>query len=107
MESIYMNSNEILAKSNGESLIEHTENCLKVFKSIKSTFPYLLEESGSDSLWVDLFIALLFHDTGKVAKGFQQQLSSNRIWGYRHEIISASILLSTNFALENRNAIAL
>ncbi|PID31197.1 MAG: hypothetical protein CR982_00020 [Candidatus Cloacimonadota bacterium] len=37
-------------------------------------------------------LSALFHDMGKACSGFQKQLKSNKKWGYRHEIISVSIL---------------
>ena len=83
----------ILAKPN-ESLIEHTENTLKVFKSIKESYVNVPEICGVPDFWEHLFYSLFFHDFGKAAVGFQESLKSNKYWDYRHEILSATFIVS-------------
>ena len=86
----------ILAKPN-ESLIEHTENTLKVFKSIKESYVNVPEICGVPDFWEHLFYSLFFHDFGKAAVGFQESLKSNKYWDYRHEILSrAKIAMPVN-----------
>lgn len=83
----------ILAKSNPpESLEQHTENCLSVFASIREAMPYLPRISGEPNFFQHLFYAVALHDLGKVAPGFQVQLRSGKLWGYRHEILSAGFV---------------
>lgn len=83
----------ILAKPH-ETLMEHTENVLKVFKSIKEYYPEVPEVCGVSEFWEHLFYILFFHDFGKAAVGFQNSLNSNSYWGYRHEILSACFIKS-------------
>ncbi|WP_346675224.1 CRISPR-associated helicase Cas3' [Methanobrevibacter woesei] len=83
----------ILAKPN-ESLIEHTENTLKVFKSIKESYVNVPEICGVPDFWEHLFYSLFFHDFGKAAVGFQESLKFNKYWDYRHEILSATFIVS-------------
>ena len=83
----------ILAKPN-ETLIEHTENTLKVFKSIRESYPEVPEISGVPDFWEHLFYSLFFHDFGKAATGFQNSLKNNEHWKYRHEILSATFIYS-------------
>lgn len=83
----------ILAKPN-ETLMEHTENTLKVLKSIKEAYPNVPELCGVVDFWQHLFYALFFHDFGKAAIGFQNSLSNGEYWKYRHEILSASFISS-------------
>jgi len=86
----------ILAKPN-ESLLEHTENSLKVFKSIKDAYENVPELCGVKDFWEHLFYSLFFHDFGKGATGFQTMLkggSRNAPWRYRHEILSAGFISS-------------
>ena len=83
----------LLAKPN-ESLIEHTENTLKVFKSIKEAYPEVPEICGVSKFWEHLFYSLFFHDFGKAALGFQNYLNGGQSWRYRHEILSASFINS-------------
>ena len=79
----------LLAKSDGETLAEHTLNCIRVAEALVSTLPFEGEEL--QRLRRDLIQALAYHDAGKAASGFQAALRdrSNR-WGRRHEVLSAA-----------------
>jgi CRISPR-associated endonuclease/helicase Cas3 len=85
---------EILAKSSGETLSEHTINCLNAAQSIINSLPVHLplSEKDKEELKKDVFLAVAMHDVGKSAKGFQEVLQGKRRnWcGKRHEIISAA-----------------
>ena len=83
----------LLAKPN-ESLIKHTENTLKVFKSIKDSYSEVPEICGVPNFWEHLFYSLFLHDFGKAAIGFQESLKGGNHWKYRHEILSASFINS-------------
>ena len=83
----------ILAKPD-ESLIQHTENTLKVLKSIKNSYPEVPEICDVPNFWNHLFYSIFFHDFGKAATGFQNQLKCGDSWHYRHEILSASFINS-------------
>jgi CRISPR-associated endonuclease/helicase Cas3 len=84
----------ILAKSNPpETLLEHTENCLNVFSSIQKTFPYIPKICNEQKFYEHLFYAVYIHDIGKAAKGFQEKWEH---WGYRHEILSAGMVVFLN-----------
>jgi len=81
---------ELLAKSNPpETLLEHTMNCLSVFRSICDLYPSLPTLCGVDRFHEHLFWAVALHDAGKGATGFQEALNTNTSWQYRHEILSA------------------
>lgn len=89
-------ANEIFAKPD-ETLIQHTENTLKVFKSIKDAYPEIPELCDVKDFWEHLFYSLFFHDFGKAATGFQKSLfEKGSPWGYRHEILSSSFISSLN-----------
>lgn len=98
----------LLAKPN-ESLIEHTENTLKVFKSIKESYPEVPEICGVSHFWEHLFYSLFLHDFGKAAVGFQDYLNGGKPWKYRHEILSASFInsLENIYAKSTNQAIGL
>ena len=83
----------ILAKPD-ETLMQHTENTLKVFKSIKESFPEVPTICDVPNFWEHLFFSLFFHDFGKAATGFQEYLNGGGRWNYRHEILSASFICS-------------
>ena len=79
----------ILAKSD-ETLLEHTENALKVFKSIKEAYNNIPNMCEVHDFLEHLFYAIFFHDFGKGAIGFQDMLKDTNHkmrWKYRHEIL--------------------
>jgi len=84
----------------------HIKDCLQVFVSLRQAFPYLPELTSNSEFWKHLFIALLVHDLGKGASGFQESLKG-KYWNYRHEILSAGFALNLNLPDEAKRAIAL
>ena len=96
------NENNILAKPN-ETLIQHTENTLKVFKSIKDIYPNVPIFCDVSNFWEHLFYSLFLHDFGKAAIGFQKSLKGGGSWNYRHEIISATFISSLNEILSEED----
>lgn len=100
---------ELLAKSNPpETLIEHTENCLSVYFSMRETMPFLAEISGEPDFFDHLFYTVALHDFGKAATGFQAQLrSAAEPWNYRHEILSAGFVVGLDLPLRIKQAIGL
>lgn len=90
---------ELLAKKD-ETLLEHTENALKVFTSIKEAYSNVPELCGVYDFWEHLFYSIFFHDFGKGAKGFQKMLkdeTQKSRWKYRHEILSAGFVSALNY----------
>lgn len=96
----------VYAKSNRETLSDHTENALKVFKSIKGLFPYIPDLCKADNFWKHLFLSVFFHDFGKAATGFQKSLDGIN-WNYRHEILSAGFVLNLPLPENGKKALAL
>jgi CRISPR-associated endonuclease/helicase Cas3 len=87
----------VLAKQNGETLREHTKNCLALYVKFRDIFPYLDLKTRYPAFYDDIALALFYHDFGKAAKGFQEQLlSPGKKWGYRHEILSVPFIDSLN-----------
>lgn len=77
----------ILAKSDGTTLQEHIEDCLRIAEELKRNIPLLFEEFNFYRL---LIISILFHDFGKLHPEFQNVLlkKKNKWFGQRHEIYS-------------------
>lgn len=101
---------KILAKSSKygeETLIQHTQNALRVFKSIKSAYPEVIEICNEEKFYEYLFTAIFLHDFGKAAEGFQMMLKEGEPWGYRHEIISAGFVSCLIYPDEVKKDIAL
>jgi len=89
-----METSTCLKAKDNESLMQHTENTLKVLKSIKNSYPNIPEICGVPDFWEHLFYSLFLHDFGKAATGFQDMLNGGKPWGYRHEILSACFIKS-------------
>ena len=98
----------LLAKSDPrETLKEHTENCLDVYKSMQERMPFLAEVANKPDFFEHLFYAVALHDFGKAATGFQKQLTDRKRWNYRHEILSTGFVVTLQFPEEAKQAIAL
>lgn len=63
-----------LAKSNGESLVQHTNNLLKRCKELQRLYSNIL----TDREWKLLYYACGYHDLGKINDKFQTKISHNR-----------------------------
>lgn len=96
----------ILAKPD-EPLIEHTENALKVFSSLREGYSEIPSLCGIPQFWDDLFFAVFLHDFGKGASGFQEELKTDKTWNYRHEILSAGFISAIDLPEKDKMAIAL
>ena len=98
----------LLAKSDPpESLLEHTENCLAVYDSLRERMPFLADVAKNPDFFEHLFYAVALHDFGKAAVGFQKQLTDGTRWNYRHEILSTGFVVTLRLPQEARQAIAL
>jgi CRISPR-associated endonuclease/helicase Cas3 len=78
---------DLAAKSDGESLEEHTFKTVALVKELSHYFSNAEELIGCKDFFHYLFFAAAIHDLGKAAAGWQL---SPRYWGYRHEILSSS-----------------
>lgn len=97
--------NQILAKSNpDETLIEHTNNVLKVWVDLRERYSEIIADPG---FWKHSFYTVLFHDFGKICLNFQETLKKERAYGdderVRHEFFSGMFLFGNdhNYYLEN------
>ena len=98
----------LLAKSDPpENLLEHTENCLAVYNSLRERMPFLTDVAKEPGFFEHLFYAVALHDFGKAATGFQQQLNENTRWNFRHEILSTGFVVTLQFPRDVKQAIAL
>jgi len=96
-----MSYGEPLAKS-GEpplTLAEHLRQVADYARAVTEAYrPHwqrLLGEEWASCVSQALILAALAHDLGKAADGFQQALQSRRRgWNFRHEVLSAALLLS-------------
>lgn len=94
----------IFAKSEPkEKLVDHTCNALAIWKQLKERYQPVL--SMDDEFWFRSFVAVLFHDTGKVTGNFQNTLKhkGRNEDHIRHEFISGMLLLATNMQFYKSN----
>lgn len=86
--------NGILAKSDGETLFEHTWHVLSRLADQARLRSEISTIVGEPRLWHRMYWACLLHDFGKAAPGFQRMLASNgeKRWPYRHEVASLAFL---------------
>lgn len=90
----------ILAKSNGQSLLDHTREVADASLEMVHLLRAPLAELELRDLAATLRVAAFFHDLGKAAVGFQKMLRPNPdgterpSWGYRHEALSTAMLLA-------------
>ena len=85
----------ILAKSDPESLIEHTWHVLSRLADQHHLRPTLTTDTGNPRLWHWLYWGTFLHDFGKIADGFQAVLRGQKssIWGdHRHEALSLAFV---------------
>ncbi|MDR2342596.1 MAG: CRISPR-associated helicase Cas3' [Campylobacteraceae bacterium] len=86
----------MLAKSDGLTIEQHTQELLDVFLDFQIAFEFLPELSKKDDFWESLKKAIIFHDIGKATIGFQAFIRKLcKKYGFRHEIVSA--IIAQNF----------
>lgn len=80
---------EFLAKSDNETIVEHTKELLKNYEILKNLYPRI------NVNWELLEIACLYHDLGKMNSKFQKKINENRLTiegELPHGLLSISLL---------------
>ncbi len=94
------------AKFNPHQFLEcHTLDAINVLKSLKNSFHWL--EELSPGVFELSFYAVLLHDVGKCASGFQKSGLQRKRWGYRHELLSVPFVQFLDYGEREKNLIAL
>lgn len=98
-----------LAKSDGETIVEHTKELLKEYDMLKKEYPTALTETR----WDLLRIACQYHDLGKINTKFQKKLERHISKVDRevpHGLLSISLLptkeLKSKYGKEQVSALA-
>ncbi len=99
----------VWAKSDGQSLLAHLENCLQVYQHLTEAIPILPILTQAEAFWDWLFCAVYMHDWGKAHKEFQKLLKnqSNQWHHNRHEFFSVPFVDMLPFSTEIKHLIAL
>lgn len=89
---------QILAKSKPkESLAEHTDLVLRGWQSLRDRYYECIPD---DEFWEESFIAVLFHDLGKITDNFQDMIQKRKGFSLenhiRHEFISGMFLFAND-----------
>lgn len=97
--------NEIWAKSNPvETLSQHTLEVFKVWADLKNRYS---EEIEDDNFWQLSFIAIAYHDFGKICNQFQDTIQGRRSFSnderVRHEFFSGMFLFLNNIQFYQEN----
>ena len=97
----------VLAKSNGETLEEHTRSCLQIFRQLVEIFPDIDKHLQFPPFYPVIFQALYLHDIGKSSIEFQNFLKKkpNQWYHYRHEILSTPFVNLLNTDESDRDII--
>lgn len=80
-----------LAKSNGESLIQHTNNLLARCQNLQRLYPNAL----SDKDWQLLTLACAYHDLGKINDKFQTKIANKQstiVGEIQHGLLSVTMI---------------
>ncbi|WP_297491278.1 CRISPR-associated helicase Cas3' [Thermococcus sp.] len=94
------------AKFNPHQFLEcHTLDAINVLKSLKNSFHWL--EELSPRIFELSFYAVLLHDVGKCASGFQKSGLQRKRWGYRHELLSVPFVQFLDYGEREKNIIEL
>lgn len=96
---------DILAKSNPrETLRKHTENVIRIWLELKSRYFDIIPD---EKFWELSFLAIAFHDFGKICDQFQYILKGEKSTyndeRIRHEFFSGMFLLLNNLKFYQKN----
>ncbi len=95
-----------LAKFNPDQFLEcHINECINVLKSLRVSFSTFINKDSD--FWRMLFYSVVLHDLGKCATGFQKAGIDNKIWGFRHEILSVPFTEFLSLREEQKRLVAL
>lgn len=95
-----MRPEDVWAKSptrgeeSGESLADHTSRVLANLERLKLRCPGLADLCEMPRFWERATLAVLLHDLGKCAVGFQKMVRNEGIFPVRHEVLSCAFLPS-------------
>lgn len=83
---------EFLAKSNGETISEHTQNLLTQLEILKALYPQALTKTE----WQLLQLACKYHDLGKMNDKFQDKIKNHKRgmkkYELPHGVLSAALI---------------
>lgn len=101
----------ILAKKDPQlTLVEHINDCLKIWEQLPKLFPNINMQSGFENFWELLKLSIIFHDLGKGHQEFQKLLrgDENNQWNrQRHELFSIPFVEAFEIEKEKKDILKL
>ena len=88
----YWAKSPLPGEARGESLADHTRRVLEELAQLLRLHPAIASLGGEVKLGEAAYWAVLFHDLGKIAPGFQAQVRGGGRWGERHEVLSLGFI---------------
>lgn len=92
------------SKPDMETLTQHTTAVLDVWEQLRERYG---EELGTDEFWNASFVAIAYHDFGKICNIFQETIKGNRTFNsdewIRHEFFSGMFLFLNNIKYYSEN----
>jgi CRISPR-associated endonuclease/helicase Cas3 len=76
----------------GESLLDHTARVLRNVERLRLRCSQVADLCRMPRFWERVTLAVLFHDLGKCAVGFQKMLRNGPRFPIRHEVLSCAFL---------------
>lgn len=109
-----MSYSELLAKSGDDGALPLAMHLCQVAEYARAVadayYPHwrlLLTDEWAERIRQALILAALTHDLGKAAEGFQRALRSRKHhWEFRHEVLSAALLLASTDPNDETMALA-
>lgn len=101
---------KLLAKSDPQiTLIEHIQDCLKIWKCLEACFPQIEKILNDFNFWQVLRLAIITHDLGKGHLEFIKLLEQkpNKWHGQRHELFSLPFIDGLDIDNETKKIIKL
>jgi len=78
-----------------------------IVRAYRNHWQQILSDDWADKLEQALILAALTHDLGKLAEGFQRSLSGRSKWEFRHEVLSAAIVLAALDSIDDVATLAI
>jgi CRISPR-associated endonuclease/helicase Cas3 len=101
---------KLLAKSEPPiTLLEHIEDCLRIWNRLKISFPQVKEILGEFDFWEIVKLAVITHDLGKSHIEFIKLLDkkAHKWEGQRHELFSLPFIDGLNVVAETKQLLKL
>ena len=108
VKRMLVDADRVLAKSDGQSLLGHIEDCLRVYQGLCQALPVIPAIVELEDFFELLFFTVYLHDWGKAHREFQKVLrgEKNQWLKSRHELYSVPFVEMLPLALGEKELVA-